>query len=104
KQCLSCHDGTVALGATISEGLISTTGSMGAAAVLETDLTNDHPVSIQPVDDGQLNLNLFQSPPSTGDPSVMLVQGKIECSTCHSPHEPARDAVAGKFLVRSNAN
>ncbi len=104
KQCLSCHDGTVALGATVSEGLISTTGSMGAAAALGTELTNDHPIAIQPVDDGQLNLNLFQSPPSTGDPSVVLVQGKIECSTCHSPHEPARDAVAGKFLVRSNAN
>ncbi len=104
KQCLSCHDGTVALGATVSEGLISTTGSMGAAAALGTELTNDHPIAVQPVDDGQLNLNLFQSPPSTGDPSVMLVQSKIECSTCHSPHEPTRDAVAGKFLVRSNAN
>ncbi len=28
KLCLSCHDGTVAIGQTVSQGLITTTGSM----------------------------------------------------------------------------
>lgn len=113
KQCLSCHDGTVALGATISKGLIPTTARMGTAGIagrnmegagsLGTNLTDDHPISIQPVDDGQLNLALFQAPPATADPSVGLVEGKIECTTCHSVHEPARDPVMQKFLVRSNS-
>lgn len=103
KLCLSCHDGTIALGLTNSEGLISTSGSMGAAAVLGADFTNDHPVAIQPVDDGQLHVNLFQATPSTGDSSVNLALGKIECTSCHNPHEPARDAVVQKFLVRSNS-
>ncbi|MFQ5695586.1 MAG: hypothetical protein ACE5HB_06325, partial [Terriglobia bacterium] len=47
RLCLSCHDGTVALGQTVSEGLIPTTGGLSPGATLGTDLTNDHPLAIQ---------------------------------------------------------
>ncbi|MFQ5663308.1 MAG: cytochrome c3 family protein [Terriglobia bacterium] len=103
KLCLSCHDGTVALGQTVSEGLIPTIGSMSPQAVLGTDLTNDHPLGVQPVDDGQLVLSLFQSPPRSSDPAVQLPSGRIECTSCHDPHSQALDAVAQDFLVRSNS-
>lgn len=102
KLCLSCHDGTVALGQTVLKGLIPTTGSMRPEAVLGTNLTNDHPIGFQPVDDGQLVLSLFQNPPSSGDPTVKLPSGRVECTSCHDPHSQALDAAAQDFLVRSN--
>jgi len=104
KQCLSCHDGTVALGSTLARGLIPTTGSMGANARLTTDLSNDHPLAVQPVDDGQLAPTLFQVPPTSTDPAVRLPGGRVECRSCHDPHAPMVDPVARKFLVRSNLN
>ncbi len=104
KQCLSCHDGTVALGQTIANGLIATTGSLSAAANLGTDLRNDHPISFNLVNNGELSANLFLTPPSTTDPAVKLRNGQVECVTCHDPHTPNLDPVAGNFLVRSNSS
>jgi predicted CXXCH cytochrome family protein len=103
KLCLSCHDGTVALGQTVSEGLVPTTGSMSPQAVLGTNLTNDHPLGITPVDDGQLVLSLFQNPPTSGDPTVGLPGGRVECTSCHDAHTQNTDAAAQSFLVRSNS-
>lgn len=102
KVCLSCHDGTVALGQTVANGLISTTGSMPADDVLGTDLRNDHPVTFVPLNDGQLVPSLFQTPPIAGDSSVKLYDGRVECTSCHNPHTENLDVVARKFLVRSN--
>ncbi|MFB3814937.1 MAG: cytochrome c3 family protein [Terriglobales bacterium] len=103
KLCLSCHDGTVALGQTIASGTIVTTGALPASANFGTDLRNDHPVGITPVNNGELAVSLFQSPPATLDSSVKLQQGKVECTTCHDPHKVNNDTVARSFLVRSNA-
>ncbi len=104
KLCLSCHDGTVAVGLTVTQGLIPTSGSMAAADVLGANLSNGHPVSMTPLDDGSLASSLFTSPPSTKDAAVKLVSGKVECTTCHDPHAPRNDPVSPMFLVRSNAN
>ena len=104
KLCLSCHDGTIALGQTVNRGLISASGRLGNAALIETDLTNDHPFGITPVDDGQLVAFMFQDPPSTADSKVKLVSGRVECTTCHNAHDPAGDPDNRKFLIRSNAN
>ena len=103
KLCLSCHDGTVAVGLTVSRGLIATSGAMNPADVLGTNLSHSHPLSMTPVDDGALAASLFTNPPSTKDPSVQLVSGKIECTTCHDPHVPNHDPAVPMFLVRSNA-
>ena len=102
KLCLGCHDGTVALGQTTTE-FIPTQGYMSFEHVLGTDLRNDHPISFDLVDDGQLATTLFRSPPSTRDPAVKLVGGRVECTTCHEPHMANIDAVANRFLVRSNS-
>ncbi len=45
--CLSCHDGTVAVGNTIVSGQITMTGSMNAQDVLGTNLQSSHPFSLQ---------------------------------------------------------
>jgi len=106
KLCLSCHDGTVAPGLTVSEGLIPTSGAMSAQSNLQTDLRSSHPFSFAAplVDSGELRASLFSAPPQTADPSVRLVQGRVECTTCHDPHTPNLDPVAQKFLVRDNSN
>jgi predicted CXXCH cytochrome family protein len=104
KQCLSCHDGTVALGQTIANGLITTTGTMSTAKNLGTDLRDDHPITFSLVNNGELSPNLFLSPPTTADPTVKLRNGTIECVTCHDAHTPNLDAIAGMFLVRSNSS
>lgn len=105
KLCLSCHDGTVALGQTVSQGLISTSGGLGTHANLGTDLRSTHPFSFATpiVDNGELRTSLFLSPPQTADPLVTLPGGRVECTTCHEPHTPNLDPVAKKFLVRDNS-
>jgi predicted CXXCH cytochrome family protein len=103
KQCLSCHDGTIAIGQTIANGLIATTGAMTAADNLGADLRNDHPISFNLVNDGQLSTSLFLATPTTADPAVKLRNNKVECVTCHDPHTPNTDPVAQNFLVRSNS-
>lgn len=104
KLCLTCHDGTIAPGSTKTKGNIPVNPAMQADTVLGTHLVNDHPVGITPVDDGQLAAGLFQIPPVSNDPAVELRGGRVECTSCHNPHDPsAADPVAGKFLVRSNS-
>jgi len=103
KLCLSCHDGTVAVGQTIAQGLISTSGSMAASDVFGSSLASSHPVSMTPVDDGQLASSLFANPPTTKDTAVKLVSGKVECTTCHDPHVQNNDPAVPMFLARSNS-
>lgn len=104
KLCLSCHDGTVAVGLTVANGLIGTSGSMVGADILGSNLSTSHPVSMQPIDDGSLASSLFITPATSKDPAVKLVAGKVECTTCHDPHAPRNDPVVPMFLVRSNAS
>lgn len=103
RMCLSCHDGTVAMGLTVTNGTIATSGSMIAADTLGTNLSTSHPVSMTPADDGSLALSLFATPATTKDPAVKLVGGKVECTTCHDPHVPSNDPAVPMFLTRSNA-
>ena len=102
KLCLSCHDGTVALGQTVALGLVPTSGSMSSGAITGVDFGRHHPVGIRPVDDGQLYAGLSQTPATTADASVRLRSNLIECVTCHDPHSENIDVTRGRFLVRSN--
>jgi predicted CXXCH cytochrome family protein len=103
KLCLSCHDGTVALGQTVNDGLISLSntaagGKMPAGTSnLGVDLTDDHPISFQPsVADPEM-----VAPPA-GDAVAYDETGSVQCTACHDPHTEDRDTVTRKFLVKSN--
>lgn len=102
--CLSCHDGTIALGellnraATVVMAGGVTTMPVGAGR-LGTDLSDDHPVSfaytaaLATARGGEL-VN-----PATLTGKVKLdASGQMQCTSCHDAH----DNTNGKFLVVSN--
>jgi len=104
KLCLSCHDGTVAVGETVALGQVATSGPMSPSAVTGPNFSGHHPVGIRPVDDGQLYPGLGQTPATSADPAVTLPGGIIECTTCHDPHVDDIDATRRRFLVTPNDN
>ncbi len=102
KLCLSCHDGTVAVGsvqhmprggggAGVIAGLESTLVVAGSSFVLGTDLSDDHPVSIV-FDTGNSEL----APVSVLEANGIKLDenGQIQCGSCHNPHS----SVYPKFL------
>ena len=87
RLCLSCHDGTVALD---SFGGNSGSDSISELVNLGTDLSNDHPVSIQwthQTDLGSIGcMNCHGSHPFAFISELPFFSGNIECATCHDVH------------------
>ena len=105
--CLSCHDGTVAPGQTVAYKQIPMTGAMKAAAVFGTDLQGSHPFSlVLPMKDAPDLTMSLAAQGKTSDPTgaVRLVNGNIECTTCHNPHVKSIDTVNPNFLVRDGSS
>jgi len=104
KLCLSCHDGTVALGDTVNNGQIpfqnvTAEGKLPTVASnLGIDLTDDHPIAFTP--DTVRNTQI-QFPP-LGDPVRLDPLNRLQCTSCHDPHDENRDPVQKRFLVRQN--
>jgi len=101
RLCLSCHDGTVALGMVVSRsgGIAMNTATLPAGpSNLGTDLTHDHPISF--VYDNALAAadgNLVN--PNTLPQEVRLDDGgQVQCTACHDPHNDQY----GSFLVMNN--
>jgi len=103
KMCLSCHDGTIALGAVVSEAEeIQFQGGIrfmpAGPSRIWTDLSDDHPVSFV------YNSHLAQARPGLADPALLPFaikmdnNGQLQCTACHDPH----DDTFGNFLVMSN--
>jgi len=105
--CLSCHDGTVAVGQSAVYGQIPTTGSLNSIDSFGTTLTGSHPFSlVLPMKDAPNLVASLVSKGITADPTgaVKLVKGNIECTSCHSPHVQGIDKIAQNFLVRDSSN
>jgi predicted CXXCH cytochrome family protein len=105
--CLSCHDGTVAVGQTQPYGQIKMTGTMNASDVFGTNLQGSHPFSMKTplVDASDLVPSLVASH-TTADPlkAVKLINNDVECTSCHTPHAQAIDTVSKNFLVRDSSS
>jgi len=103
RLCLSCHDGTIALGLLAGNYMLDPSlPSLGALPFepnprlnsnLGTDLSDDHPISFA-----------YIQKPELQDPSLLKAQGLrldkdsfVECNTCHNPH----NNVNGNFLVKN---
>lgn len=102
--CLSCHDGTTALGSVLSRsGEISFSGGISSmppgSSNMSTDLADDHPVSFDyttglAAADGQLK------DPTAIVPPVTLQNGRMQCTSCHDPHRN----LSNNFLRITNQN
>lgn len=105
--CLSCHDGSVAVGTTQAYGRIPMTGSMRTEDSFGTMLTGSHPFSlVTPIQDSTDLAASIVGQGKTADPTgaVKLVNGSVECTSCHNPHVQAIDKIAQNFLVRDSSN
>jgi len=88
--CLSCHDGTTALGNVLSRmtdiGFAGGITSIPAGNTnMSTDLADDHPISFDyttglAAADGQMK------DPTAILPPVGLENGRMQCTSCHDPH------------------
>lgn len=123
--CLSCHDGTVSVGSVLiapraggNNNYISARGGVSpgtgrlssGAALVGTDLSNDHPVSITYQD----NLDTGLQPAATLTGVRLYPENvtgaKVQCSSCHDVHNYGspgttapflRATMVGSFLCRS---
>ena len=92
KMCLSCHDGTIALGSVISEPQeIPFRGGIrfipaSRPTRLGTDLSDDHPVSF--VYDSSLALQNGELIDPALLPPEVRPDGnqQLQCTACHDPH------------------
>ena len=88
--CLSCHDGTIALGEMIqpprgnSRGIGDMRGTfLTGRARFGTNLSNHHPIGFN-YNTTLQNLNPELINPNTID--LPLQSGDLQCTTCHDPH------------------
>lgn len=96
RLCLSCHDGTVALGDVAGErSPIPMIGgdrlTPDRPGFIGTDLSGSHPVSfVVPADLGEdtgRDMGLRSLSAIESDSDVRLDDaGKMQCTTCHDPH------------------
>jgi len=105
KLCLSCHDGTVALGQVLSRAPGDSVSRPGKDSFLldqrlpetltrnfRSDLSGNHPISFT-YDDALTNINNtrdnypLKHPSSIQDPDFHLDQGRVECTSCHEVHD-----------------
>lgn len=99
--CLSCHDGTIALGDLYNQKSVIDFGAYSklpsGKSNLSTDLRNDHPISFVyssslSTSDGEIK------DPSTLSLNVKLENSKLQCTSCHDPHDNSNE----NFLVETN--
>ncbi|MFC2123343.1 cytochrome c3 family protein [Bacteroidota bacterium] len=97
--CLSCHDGTVALGNVLNRATDITFGG-GITTMplgntnLTTDISDDHPISFTYSSDLASTDGQLKDPSLITHP-VSLESGKLQCVSCHDPH----DDTYSHFLV-----
>lgn len=101
RICLSCHDGTIALGLLAGGHSLDPSlpkmpvdGDPGRNPNLGLDLSDDHPVSFA----YPFGINLELNDPATlNSRGIKLEQGEyVECNSCHDPHNNQY----GNFLVK----
>lgn len=102
KLCLSCHDGSVAVdnygGVTTGTIFVDDAifdgppgDAVGTGRDFGTNLDNDHPISFayDPVAaiDPEINPSTDPTPIGGTIATRLLVDGKVQCSSCHDVHD-----------------
>lgn len=105
KLCLSCHDGTVALGDTVNNGQIPFRNVPGNQMLpssnvsnLGANLSSHHPIAFTlETSDPQMRF------PVRGDAVRLDEKNKLQCTSCHDAHDESIDPVENRFLVKNNS-
>lgn len=116
RICLSCHDGTIALGNLVNlpSGISSEIMMSGTTAdykmpgpaegYIGLDLRDDHPVAVQyrGIGTGAGEDPELKASPSAAQLTLYTSGGVnyVECTSCHDPHKNDN----GNFLVMANTN
>jgi predicted CXXCH cytochrome family protein len=101
--CLSCHDGTIALGSLLSspsqiEFVNGVTTMPAGSSNLGKDLSDDHPISFAYTSSLAV-LNPELADPASLPSELQLDENQhLQCTTCHDPH----DNTKGNFLTLTN--
>ncbi len=104
KLCLSCHDGTIALGSVLSRSerirMIGADRVPAGLRNLGMDLSDDHPVSfVYSSSLAGADLQL-RSPAALPEHVKLDSQGRMQCTACHDAHNNQY----GDFLVMDNTS
>ncbi|MCO6439205.1 MAG: hypothetical protein J5J06_19105 [Phycisphaerae bacterium] len=99
KLCLSCHDGTIALGQVLSrtDRIRMVGGEFIPAGLsnLGTDLSDDHPISFVYTSGLAASDRQLVDPSTLPDEVPLDAAGELQCTSCHDPHNNTH----GDFLV-----
>jgi len=110
KLCLSCHDGSIALGATLANGTIGMSGGITTMPVTSSsyfgrDLSGHHPISFT-VTTALISANNAKDSPlktldamRAGTVARLDRQDRVQCASCHDPH---RNPYNNNFLRAAN--
>ena len=105
KLCLSCHDGTISLGHLLNRSSRLTVSNTDSGKIpgnrstnLGMNISDDHPVSFNSSTAVSTNPDLKH--PEPGDPVRYDGSGKVQCTSCHDPHDEALPM----FLVKTLQN
>jgi predicted CXXCH cytochrome family protein len=102
--CMSCHDGSVGLGSLYNDPNIGTPDNSGTFisgnADLGTDLSDDHPVNFTYNTTLANNDGELENPATTPAVAALLIDDKVQCSSCHDPH----DTTYNPFLTVDNSD
>ncbi|MBF0559996.1 MAG: hypothetical protein HQL08_14590 [Nitrospirae bacterium] len=123
KLCLSCHDGSVAVSAygmnAADSYLHSPDGTAGTKMTGTSngikqigaggDLSNHHPIGFNYNDAQSKDQEIAQSTTTLSSASGVrvkdvLIDGKMECITCHDVHNSKNESGAEKFLWKSDTH
>ncbi|UCG32021.1 MAG: hypothetical protein JSU68_10190 [Phycisphaerales bacterium] len=102
KLCLSCHDGTIALGSVLSRTdrirMVGGEYMPSGLTNLGTDLSDDHPVSFHFTSGLAASDRQLVSPRGLQSEIRLDDAGQLQCTSCHDPHRN----LYGQFLVMPN--
>jgi len=114
KLCLSCHDGSVAIGnfgaTTTATNFISAGAKVGTGTAPSISLKSEHPIGITydaalVTADGSMNAITATANIGSGTTTRtgtiatnLLFGGKVECASCHDVHNRFTAATGGNLL------